>query len=110
MTAGPPAGDVSRLLAGQIRALCGELLRDGRQEGAEWSARCPWRADHQAGSFKVRLSGPRAGVWADFATGERGDALDLVAKILFRGEKKPAIEWAAGWLGLGASAAPQPPR
>jgi hypothetical protein len=109
MTAGTPAGDISRLLAAQIRPLCAELLRDGRQEGAEWSARCPWRADHQAGSFKVRLSGPRAGVWSDFATGERGDALDLVAMALFRGEKKPAIAWAAKWLGLAPGAsAPSP--
>jgi hypothetical protein len=39
-------------------------------------------------------------VWKDFAGGDAGDALDLVARVLFGGDKKLGIPWARQWLGL----------
>jgi hypothetical protein len=35
---------------------------------------------------------PKAGVWSDFATGERGDALDLVKAVLSVDTRK-ALAW-----------------
>jgi hypothetical protein len=48
---------------------------------------------------------PRAGVWCDWADGEdmRGDALDLVAQVLFRGDKGKAVKWSRAWLGLDST-------
>jgi hypothetical protein len=39
-------------------------------------------------------------VWKDFAGGDGGDALDLVAQTLFGGDMRRAIEWSRAWLGL----------
>lgn len=91
-------GDVASMLAGRIEALCAELLRNGKRDGHEW--RCGGVDGAPGGSLGVHLSGAKAGVWADFATGETGDALDLVAAVLFRGDKRQALQWARAWLGL----------
>lgn len=42
----------------------------------------PGRADRSVGSFCVRMGGPKAGRWNDYATGEHGDVLDLIALSL----------------------------
>ena len=40
------------------------------------------RADKRAGSFKICISGPKAGVWSDFATGAKGgDLISLVGYV-----------------------------
>lgn len=85
-------------LAGRIASLCGELLPGGMRDGHEW--RCGSVAGEAGQSMGVHLVGDKAGVWADFSTGETGDALDLVAAVLFRGDKKQALVWARRWLGL----------
>jgi hypothetical protein len=101
------AGSLSRLLAGHIHALVRELLPSGRREGAEW--RCGSLAGERGQSLGIHLTGSRAGVWADFSSGERGDALDLVAQALYRGDRKQAMDWARSWLGLDdRTAAPAP--
>ncbi len=105
----PGAREIARLLAADIRGLAADLAPGGRREGAEWSARCPWRADQRPGSFKIHLSGPRAGVWSDFATGEAGDALDLVARARFGGDLRAALAWARQRLGLAGGGGRQPP-
>jgi hypothetical protein len=51
----------------------------------------------------VHLRGQRAGVWKDFASGDarhQGDALDLVAMVLFGGDKVEALKWSRQFLGL----------
>jgi hypothetical protein len=50
----------------------------------------------------VRIRGDMRGVWCDFGAGDdmRGDALDLVAQVKFRGDKGKAVAWARSWLGL----------
>jgi len=65
------------------QAELGKLVRcwlpDGRQEGSEWVARNPRRADRNLGSFKINLC---TGNWADFATGDKGgDAISLLAYL-----------------------------
>lgn len=93
-----PLPQIVRGLAARIDALCGELLANGVREGTEW---CVGSLAGEAGrSCKVHLAGPRAGVWADFSSGEAGDALDLVAAVLFAGDKGKALRWSLSWLGL----------
>lgn len=86
------------MLANRIAGLAAELLPHGRREGHEW--RCGSLAGEAGGSLGVHLAGGKAGIWCDFSTGECGDALDLVAQVLFRGEKREALAWSRAWLGL----------
>lgn len=92
------ARDLAAALAQRMPALAPELLPGGRRDGPEW--RCGSLAGERGQSLAVRLHGERAGVWSDFASGERGDALDLVAAVLFGGDVKAAMGWARRWLGL----------
>jgi hypothetical protein len=100
------AADLSAMLAGRMPELARELLPGGRRDGAEW--RCGSLAGEAGRSLAVHLFGPRAGVWADFASGEAGDALELVAAARFANDKRAAMEWARGWLGLGTAQALPP--
>ena len=100
------AGDIARLLAGRVQALAGELLPGGVRDGQEWRAGSI--AGEKGRSLAVRLTGSKAGVWADFCSGERGDLLDLVAACRCGGDIKVAMVWASAWLGLdGASPLPR---
>jgi hypothetical protein len=92
------AAEIARMLAGSADRLVIELLPHGRREGAEW--RVGSLAGEAGRSCAVHLHGARAGVWSDFASGESGDALDLVAQVLFRGDRREAIAWSRSWLGL----------
>jgi hypothetical protein len=82
-----------------------DLLPGGhRPPGSrEWVALNPTRGDRKPGSFRIHLAGSKAGVWCDFATKDSGDALDLVAYLLFRGHIGQALEWARTWLGHGGT-------
>jgi hypothetical protein len=106
------AEDVSRRLAGRVRDLVREILPNGRLDrpgGQEWCvAGVHGAAPNKNGSCRVHLRGEKAGVWADFSTGESGDALDLVAAVLYRGDRKAAYAWSLRWLGLGTGAVPAP--
>lgn len=59
----------------------------------------PGRADRSVGSFCVTMSGPKAGRWQDYASGDHGDILDLVA-LAINTDGPGAIRWARAWLGL----------
>ena len=114
MNAGPSVADIAGMLARQAPSLAAELLPNGKREGAEW--RVGSLRGEPGRSLSVHLFGSRAGVWSDFASGEAGDALDLVAGVLYGGDKqaakRAALAWARSWLGLGmrgAAAAPPPP-
>ncbi len=50
-------------------------------------------------SLGVRLSGPKAGLWKDFATGGCGDPLDLIQAVR-NTNKAGAIQWTKEWLGI----------
>jgi hypothetical protein len=65
-----------------LPAVLARVLPSGKIDGREYVALNPTRADHRPGSFKVRLSGSRAGSWADFASGHKGgDPVSLIAYI-----------------------------
>jgi len=102
-----PARQVAQQLAGRIAALVHELLPHGHREGAEWVA--PSLTGTSKRGLSVRITGSKPGVFAEFDGDARGDGLDLVAHVLFRGDKKAAYKWALAWLGLGhGGPAPQP--
>jgi hypothetical protein len=91
------AAEISRALADRITALAPELLPSGHREGNEWRAGSI--AGEAGSSLGVHLVGPKAGIWCDFATGEKGDALDLV-RAVFRVDRHAAIARACRWLGI----------
>jgi putative DNA primase/helicase len=97
MTAPTGAANIARLLAGRVDALARELLPAGHREGVEW--RCGSVVGEPGHSLGVRLTGERAGLWCDFASGERGDALDLVGAVL-RLDLAEAFAWSCRWLAL----------
>ncbi|WP_240906373.1 toprim domain-containing protein [Komagataeibacter xylinus] len=94
----PDAREVSRMLAHNMHALVQTLLPGGTRQGAEWV--CGSVAGEAGRSMAVHLHGDRAGKWGDFSTGETGDALDLVAAVMTRGDLKEAYRWAVNHLGL----------
>ena len=77
--------DFARVNAAALAALpavLSRLLPGGKIDGREFVALNPRRNDNRPGSFKIRLSGSRAGSWADFATGDKGgDAVSLCAYV-----------------------------
>ena len=73
------ASDLAALLARDVEGVAKMLLPNGKRDGHEWRV---GSLDGEAGkSMGVHLTGQKAGVWGDFATGEGGDLLDLWAKV-----------------------------
>lgn len=71
------AGAIARDLSRDAEAICRRLLSRGRREGRHWRVGDLGNAPGR--SLTVALAGPKAGRWLDFATGEHGDLLDLIA-------------------------------
>jgi twinkle protein len=71
------ANEIARLLADRAGDVAPHLLPGGKKQGPEWKA---GSVSGEAGqSLSVRISGEKRGVWSDFATGDKGDLLDLWA-------------------------------
>jgi hypothetical protein len=98
-SAGLDAHSVSVLLAARIDELARNLLPSGRKEGATWRV---GGLDGAKGSSLVIALGGKKGLWIDHATGEKGDALDLVKGVRHCGTRE-AIEWSKKWLALGGA-------
>lgn len=98
-------GEISAMLADRIDSLCANLGLTGRVEQGVLKPRNPTRNDKNPGSFVIHMSGGKQGRWDEYATGEFGDALDLVAYINYgrvdRTTQREAISWAKTWLGIG---------
>jgi twinkle protein len=75
----PDIGEISRRLAGRAEEVARSLFPNGKRVGQEWCAGDTNGGDGK--SLKVHLSGSKAGLWCDFATGESGDLLDLMATV-----------------------------
>lgn len=91
------ASEIAQLLAKEAASVVPYLLPNGKKSAGEWKV---GSADGESGqSMSVRLSGAKAGIWADFATGEKGDILDLWAAV--RGlSMAEAINEAKQYLGV----------
>ena len=91
------AKELSQRMAGEAAAIAQYLLPGGKRKAGEWSAGSTSGEEGQ--SLSVRLTGAKAGVWADFASGEKGDLLDLWAAV--RGcSIAEAIREAKDYLGV----------
>ena len=71
------AKELSAMLADRATDVTAMLFPAGRKHGAEFKVGSV--AGDAGTSLSVRLIGDRKGLWADFATGEGGDLLDLWA-------------------------------
>lgn len=67
------------MLADQAETVCRKLLPNGKREGREWSVGSV--AGEPGSSMKICLTGSKAGVWADFASGQGGDLIDLWREV-----------------------------
>jgi|SRR5208337_3353296 len=97
---------VRALLAERINELARELLPNGRAQGETWRV---GGLDGAAGDSMAISLTRRPGLWIDHATGQKGDALDLVKGV--RGYDTPkSIVWAEEWLDRvsGQTRAPAP--
>ena len=90
------AAEISRMLADRIDDLCLELLPAGCSESGYWRAGS--LAGEAGGSLAIKLR-RRPGRWNDYATGEYGDALDLIEGVLGC-DTCEALRWAREWLGI----------
>jgi hypothetical protein len=95
------AADLARRLAQNAEAVCREYLSNGRREGSIWRVgdveNTPGR------SLMVRLvdnSHGAAGKWTDYATGEHGDLLDLIARSRRLEDFRDVAEEARRFLSL----------
>jgi hypothetical protein len=95
------AADLARRLADNAEAVCREYLSNGRREGHTWRVgdieNMPGR------SLMVRLVDGNSGVagnWTDFATGEHGDLLDLIARSRRLQDFRDVVEEARRFLSL----------
>jgi len=95
------AGEISERLARQAESVAQKLLPGGKRDGREYVS---GSTGGDAGkSLKVCISGDKAGLWSDFATGEAGDLLDLWAAT--RGiSVADALREARDYLGIAPPA------
>lgn len=93
-----PLPELVDMLAARMRELVRTLLPGAVFEGHE--AKVGSLAGERGRSLSINLDPGRRGVWAEFSGNERGDALELIAAVQFRGNKVEAIRWAKGWLGI----------
>ena len=95
---------VKERMRAELLTLCQELGLEGKPRGNVWQPRNPRRADRHGGSFTVWVKGAAPGSWKDYATGEAGDVLDLVA-YLKACDRKAALAWAMDRYRLKAMSA-----
>ena len=91
---------INRAAVPALLAILSRWLPGGRVVGREYVALNPTRADKRLGSFKVVVSGPRAGCWADFATGDKGGDPVSLAAYLFDLSQVQAARSIADMLGV----------
>jgi len=89
--------EIVNRLAKQAPDVCRTLLPAGKNDGAEF--RVGDVKNSPGKSLAVHLFGAKAGLWADFATGQKGDMLDLVEAVQGT-DKAGAVAWAKGFLAI----------
>src|SRR5262249_46342932 len=94
---GRVAGDLLAELNRNIVALARTLLPNGTQEGSEYLIGS--LAGERGRSLRIHVDhDDKCGLWCDFATGIGGNALYLIALVLFAGDRARAVLWAWEWL------------
>ena len=94
------AKELAERMAKEASTIVPYLLPQGKRSSGEWKV---GGTSGEAGqSMSVRLSGVKAGIWSDYATGETGDILDLLATV--RGLSiAEAINEAQAYMGVRES-------
>ena len=90
----------NRAAVSALPLLLARWLPGGKRVGCEYVALNPKRTDRHLGSFKIALSGPRTGMWADFATGDKGRDVISLAAYLFGLSQSDAARRIANMLGI----------
>jgi hypothetical protein len=85
----------------RLPELLARLLPGGRAVGAEWHAGS--LRGERGDSLRVRLRGRRAGVWCDFATGQKGGDPVSLAAAVWRVSQGEAARRLAQILGVGGA-------
>lgn len=99
------AKELSDRMAQNAARIAEYLLPGGKRASGEW--KCGDVCGGPGNSLGVRLTGSKAGVWADFAAGTSGDLLDLWMAV--RGVSlSEAMREAADYLGVRDVAAKVP--
>lgn len=99
--------DIVQMLVARVDSYVKFLLPNGKQEGAEWVSGSV--GGEEGNSLKVRLTGEKAGVWADFASNDKGDLIGLTMAV--KGVAiGPAIQIAKDWLGVRDPKGAIPPK
>ncbi|WP_417793088.1 toprim domain-containing protein [Terasakiella pusilla] len=89
--------EIKAMLNDRVLSVCEYLLPMGKKDGNEWKAGSIY--GDQGGSLGVHLKGNKTGVWADFATGDKGDLIGLWQAC--RGKTLPeALDDIRDYLGL----------
>ena len=102
------AADLKMALADRAEEFARWLLPNGRKQGGEWLV---GSLNGEAGqSLRICLSGAKAGVFRDFASGEGGDNLVELYRQRHGVEFVEALRACAAWLGepLAASTSSNP--
>ena len=81
-----------------LPSLCRRWLPNGRRVGAEWVVGS--LGGERGRSLKIRLTGPKAGVWRDFAEGVGGSDPVSLAAALFGLSQFEAAQRLADMLGV----------
>jgi hypothetical protein len=91
-----------------IDSIIVELFGGGRQQThrypGRWAVTNKWRAGASMDQMTVWRDGGRRGAWKDFVSGEKGDAIDLVAYgltgIVTADTRMTALDWLEDRFGL----------
>lgn len=93
-------GDIEALLEDRIESLVADLLPNATREANEMCVGS--LAGEEGQSLRIHVgSGSKRGWWTDFSDRQqKGDALKLIAAVLFNGDIAKAVAWAKSWLHL----------
>lgn len=69
------ASEIAHKLAEKAEEVCLYLFPNGKRKGHEYGI--GGITGEEGDSLQIHLTGDKAGIWADFATGEKGDLIDL---------------------------------
>lgn len=87
-----------------IAAVMGANAHRRHMKGGGWNVTNPYRAQAKPDQMYIWLRGGRRGAWKDFVSGEKGDAIDLVAYclegIVHADSRMRAVEWVEDRYGI----------
>ena len=94
---------INRAALADLPAVLRHWMHDGQLIGEEFTAKNPTRTDRRPGSFRINC---RTGLWADFATNDRGgDPVSLIAYLDGCGQVEAARRLTSETLRLPRSGA-----